>query len=141
MLNLQQKQSLQQKLSPQQIQYIKLLQLPTLALEQRIKAELESNPVLEEGMEEEDEIIQTEADESPTADAVDDRPDADQRDTEANSEDDFDWDEYLNNGDDLYGYKAQVDHSALEEDREIPMPARTTLAENLLDQIGLLSLN
>ncbi|MEL7362545.1 MAG: RNA polymerase factor sigma-54 [Bacteroidota bacterium] len=141
MLNLQQKQSLQQKLSPQQIQYIKLLQLPTLALEQRIKAELESNPVLEEGMEEEDEIIQTEADESPTAEAVEDRPDADQRDTEANSKDDFDWDEYLNNGDDLYGYKAQVDHSALEEDREIPMPARTTLAENLLDQIGLLSLN
>ncbi|RMF53856.1 MAG: RNA polymerase sigma-54 factor, partial [Bacteroidetes bacterium] len=49
MLNLQQKQTLQQKLSPQQIQYIKLLQLPTLALEQRIKAELEANPLLEEG--------------------------------------------------------------------------------------------
>ena len=40
MLNLRQSQSLQQKLSPQQIQYIKLLQLPTLALEQRIKAEI-----------------------------------------------------------------------------------------------------
>ena len=53
MLNLQQRQSLQQKLSPQQIQYIKLLQLPTLALEQRIKAEMEINPLLEEGMDEE----------------------------------------------------------------------------------------
>ena len=52
MLNLQQKQSLQQKLSPQQIQYIKLLQLPTLALEQRIKAEMEINPLLEEGEDE-----------------------------------------------------------------------------------------
>ena len=40
---------MQQRLSPQQIQYIKLLQLPTLALEQRIKQELEANPLLEEG--------------------------------------------------------------------------------------------
>ena len=45
---LSQKQTLSQKLSPQQIQYIKLLQLPTLALEQRIKEEMEQNPVLEE---------------------------------------------------------------------------------------------
>jgi RNA polymerase sigma-54 factor len=42
-----------QKLSPQQIQLMKLLQLPTLALEQRIKEELEANPALEEGNEEE----------------------------------------------------------------------------------------
>ena len=48
MLSLQQKFSLQQKLSPQQIQYQKLLQLNTLALEQRIKTELEMNPILEE---------------------------------------------------------------------------------------------
>ena len=46
MLNLQQRQSLQQKLSPQQIQYIKLLQLPTLALEQRIKTELDSTSIV-----------------------------------------------------------------------------------------------
>ena len=48
--NLSQKlqQGLSQKLSPQQLQYIKLLQLPTLALEQRIKEELEINPLLEE---------------------------------------------------------------------------------------------
>ena len=47
-LNQKQQQSLQQKLSPQQLQYIKLLQLPTIALEQRIKEEMEVNPVLEE---------------------------------------------------------------------------------------------
>ena len=46
-LNLQQR--LLQKLSPQQIQMIKLLELPTMQLEQRIKEELEVNPVLEEG--------------------------------------------------------------------------------------------
>ena len=47
---------LQQKLSPQQIQLMKLLQLPTVALEQRIKEEMESNPALDEGREEEEGI-------------------------------------------------------------------------------------
>ncbi|RYF58745.1 MAG: RNA polymerase sigma-54 factor, partial [Cytophagaceae bacterium] len=46
-------QSLQQKLSPQQIQFIKLLQIPTAELETRIEEELEINPALEEGMDEE----------------------------------------------------------------------------------------
>ena len=48
-------QSLQQKLSPQQIQFIKLLQVPTAELESRIEEELEDNPALEEGKEENDE--------------------------------------------------------------------------------------
>ena len=46
-------QSLQQKLSPQQIQFIKLLQVPTAELEGRIEEELEINPALEEGEEQE----------------------------------------------------------------------------------------
>ncbi|MEQ8813038.1 MAG: RNA polymerase sigma-54 factor, partial [Imperialibacter sp.] len=46
-------QSLSQKLSPQQIQFIKLLQVPTAELETRIEEELEINPALEEGKEEE----------------------------------------------------------------------------------------
>ncbi len=134
MLNLQQKQSLQQKLSPQQIQYIKLLQLPTLALEQRIKEELETNPVLEEG-EEEDEEILTDADEAPNAEAEA------AKEEERNSDDEFDWDEFLNAPDDLYGYKAQVDRSAEEEDRDIPMPAGTSMAERLREQVGMLHLD
>ena len=48
-------QSLQQKLSPQQIQFIKLLQVPTAELEGRIEEELEINPALEEGEEQEQE--------------------------------------------------------------------------------------
>ena len=134
MLNLQQKQSLQQKLSPQQIQYIKLLQLPTLALEQRIKAELETNPVLEEGEEEDElEIDGNEGDETPAAEAADDS-----REAEGDAEDEFDWDEFLNSPDDLYGYKARVDHSAEEDDREMPMPSRSTMAEQLRDQVHML---
>lgn len=129
MLNLRQSQSLQQKLSPQQIQYIKLLQLPTLALEQRIKAELESNPLLEEGEEEFE-------DDSPEADAKE-AEDA-QEEPDDKNDDEFDWDEFLNAPDDLYGYKAQVDHSAEEDDREAPMPATSSLADGLYDQVGLL---
>ena len=49
MLKQKLSQKLLQKLSPQQIQMIKLLEIPTLQLEQRIKKELEENPVLEEG--------------------------------------------------------------------------------------------
>ena len=130
MLNLRQKQSLQQKLSPQQIQYIKLLQLPTLALEQRIKAEMEQNPLLEEGEDEEE----TEFDEPAAAD--DDRA----SDDASSSDDEFDWDEFLNAPDDLYGYKAQVDHSAEEDERDLPMPSASSLAESLRDQVGLLDL-
>ena len=49
MLKQQLTQKLQQKLSPQQIQLMKLLQIPTAILDQRIKEELEANPALEEG--------------------------------------------------------------------------------------------
>src|SRR4051812_13639764 len=56
MLRQSQQQRLLQKLSPQQIQLMKMLQLPTMALEQRIKEELEANPALEEGEDQEEEI-------------------------------------------------------------------------------------
>ena len=49
MLRQQLSQRMLQKLSPQQIQLMKLLQIPTATLEQRIKEELEANPALEEG--------------------------------------------------------------------------------------------
>ena len=142
MLNLHQKQSLQQKLSPQQIQYIKLLQLPTLALEQRIKAELESNPLLEEGMEEEElkteDTEDTETQETASEEAAETEQ---QQEPEASKEDDYDWEEFINTSDDLYGYKARVDHSDEEDDREMPMPARMSMTEHLSDQLSFLNLN
>lgn len=51
MLKQQLQQKLQQKLSPAQIQVIKMLEIPTLELEERIRQEIEENPVLEEGPE------------------------------------------------------------------------------------------
>jgi len=141
MLNLQQKQSLQQKLSPQQIQYIKLLQLPTLALEQRIKAEMEINPLLEEGAGEEIEeaVNEEEArdEESEEAQAAQEKETRD----EERKEEEYDWDEYLNSAEDLYGYKARVDDSDDEDRREMPLPAGVSMAEHLYDQLAFLDLN
>jgi RNA polymerase sigma-54 factor len=129
MLNLQQRQSLQQKLSPQQIQYIKLLQLPTLALEQRIKTEIESNPLLEEGVDE-DEQEQAGTEAKDTAETAESKKE----------EDDYNWEELLPDADDLYGYKARVDTSDEEERREIPMAAGTSMAEHLTTQLAFLGL-
>jgi RNA polymerase sigma-54 factor len=142
MLHLSQRQSLQQKLSPQQIQYIKLLQLPTLALEQRIKAEMEQNPLLEEGPDEELQEIENQEESTETPEG-DEMPEADEiKEAEKDKqEDEYDWDEYLNSADDLYGYKAQVDRSAEEEERDMPMPSRETLADHLDEQIGFLNLS
>src|SRR5690606_3126422 len=136
MLNLQQKQSLQQKLSPQQIQYSKLRQLPTPALGQRIKAELEANPLLEEGDELETEERATEEEVRENADET--TEEAEQQ--ESAEENEYDWEEYLNNPDDLYGYKARVDQSDEEDRREIPIPAATTMTEHLTDQLSFLDL-
>ncbi|MCB0720339.1 MAG: RNA polymerase factor sigma-54 [Bacteroidetes bacterium] len=144
MLNLQQRQSLQQKLSPQQIQYIKLLQLPTLALEQRIKAELEINPLLEEGLDEEEEELeqQSEMDDSQVADSSEQsEQEGETLDGETVEEDEYNWEEFLDSTEDLYGYKAQVDNSEEEEQREIPLPDQVSMAEHLRQQILFLDFN
>ena len=60
-------QSLQQKLSPQQIQFIKLLQVPTAELEARVEEELESNPALEEGEDKRDDDDQDEGEYAETS--------------------------------------------------------------------------
>ena len=130
MLDLQQRQKLGQKLSPQQIQYIKLLQLNTLDLEQRIKEEMEENPLLEEGKTEAERLEEERA-----------TPEAEEREElESDPDEEFDVEDLLNASDDLYGYKAQPDYGRDEDDREAPMPATTTLAERLLDQLTFLDL-
>src|SRR5512136_2052593 len=94
MLNLSLQHKMMMKLSPQQVQYLKMLQLPTLALEQKIKAELEMNPLLEEGFDEEQETTQ----EEPETKA--EEPEADRE----PKEDEYSIDDYMN--DDQAGYKA-----------------------------------
>ena len=131
MLELQQKQELKQKLSPQQIQYIKLLQLNTLDLEQRIKEELEENPLIEEGLAEEEQTA--EEVEEATAEEMENELDTD--------EEEFDVEDLLNSTDDLYGYKANPNYGGDDDDdRERPMPAAKSLTERLDEQLSFLDL-
>jgi RNA polymerase sigma-54 factor len=135
-------QQLQQKLSPQQIQFIKLLQVPTAELESRIEEELEINPALEEGdqdnQESEPEInndSDDDSDKGDDSDKVDDQP-------ESSSDDEIDIKDYLR--DDDYGsYKTQGDGNGDddEDDREMPMPGSSSLHESLLSQLDFLGLD
>jgi RNA polymerase sigma-54 factor len=142
MLNLSQRQTLQMKLTPQQVQYLQLLQLPILALEQRIKAELEMNPLLEEANEMEQVQEQTDA---KTADSgeVPGTPEATAAEARAEATADreageFSIEDYMN--DDSYGYKAGTASGGQEEREEIPQPAEQTLVQKLHDQVALLDL-
>ncbi len=131
MLNLSQRQSQQQRLSPQQIQYIKLLQLPTLALEQRIKAEMEINPLLEEGEDLPEEMTDEASEEQDFDDVVAENDTA---------EDEYEWEELMDQGDDLYGYKACVDNGNDEDRKETPMVSLSNMVDVLRDQLSFLNL-
>ncbi len=130
MLTLSQKLSQQQKLSPQQIQYQKLLQLNTLALEQRIKTELELNPILEEVLEESVELTQDSNDKDSTSETEDEFEDY--------SKDEFELEDFMNDSD------IDSDRLNRSKDDEIyqPLtPARESLSEHLRNQLNMLSLN
>ncbi|MGK7368897.1 MAG: RNA polymerase factor sigma-54 [Candidatus Halalkalibacterium sp. M3_1C_030] len=134
---MNQKQSQQQRLSPQQIQYIKLLQLPTLALEQRVEEELEMNPVLEEA-EPEDRVDQQEL--NPGEEWEDkNKEDVDPVD----QNEDIDWDEFMHNteydGNEYSG--SYSGSSGNEEWRDLPDPYHESLLEELEQQVGLLDLD
>ena len=121
MLKQSLQQKLLQKLSPQQIQLMKLLQVPTLELEARIKQELEANPALEEGVEKEETLDDLDLQEQEQSEALDD----------------FDFDEYLD--DETPDYQLSVrNHGADVEDRDIPLGSGATFRELLSDQLGLL---
>ena len=126
MLSLHQKMSLQQKLSPQQIQYQKLLQLNTMALEQRIKTELELNPVLEETLDEEFELTEDQKEDS-SEDTVDD----------TDNSDDFDVEDYMNDGD---LDNDRMNKSPDDEDNRPIAPSRISPSERLVDQLHVLDL-
>jgi RNA polymerase sigma-54 factor len=124
-------QQLQQKLSPQQIQFIKLLQVPTAELESRIEEELEINPALEEAEPDHaDESSEEPVQESEQEESPDDQ-----------SNDEPDISDYLKD-DDFGSYKTQSDNGDDEEDdREIPYATGSTLQENLLTQLGFIGLD
>ncbi len=120
--NLQQK--LLQKLSPQQIQMIKLLELPTLQLEQRIKKELEENPALDEGSEDEDDY------------SADENQDND--DPQNEDDDEFSFEEYIGDDDEIPSYRLNANNTSKDDEhRDIPFSSAKSFHEHLSDQLML----
>jgi RNA polymerase sigma-54 factor len=129
MLKQRLQQKLLQKLSPQQIQMIKLLEVPTLQIEQRIKKELEENPALEEGSDEEDVLVNTEDSEEQY-----DENDVDQE--------EFTLDDYIEE-DDIPEYRLQTSNFSKEDEKrnEIPFSVGSSFHEHLESQLNLRDLS
>ena len=120
MLKQRLQQKLLQKLSPQQIQMIKLLEIPAIQLEQRIKKELEENPVLEEGNEEPF-AEQEEAKEEEAGD----------------QQEEFSLEDYMQD-DEIPSYRFNAQNYSSDEKREeIPFSLGTSFREQLKSQLGL----
>lgn len=138
MLSLQQRLALQQKLSPQQIQYQKLLQLNTLALEQRIKTELELNPILEEILDEDYELTQEENEDSEEVEEAKTADDADEERYDS-KDDEFDIEDYMNESESEHEFD-KLNRSKDDEKIQPIAPQRKTLRESLIDQLHMLDL-
>ncbi|WP_282122862.1 RNA polymerase factor sigma-54 [Algibacter mikhailovii] len=117
---------LSQKLSPQQIQLMKLIQLPTQAFEQRLKQELEENPALEGGKE--DTQNDLDADLDNTAE--------DLNDNETINTEDINVDEYLSD-DEIPDYRTQANnYSPDDEEKSMPYAAGTSFTQHLINQLN-----
>ncbi|MBC7950024.1 MAG: RNA polymerase factor sigma-54 [Chitinophagaceae bacterium] len=132
-------QKLLQKLSPQQIQLMKLLQVPTANLEERIKEELEENPALE--LDEE----KHEDGSDDMKDEFNDAPEAEYEEKDGGEDEyqDIDVSEYVRDGDDdVADYKLRDDNYPEDDDKkQLPFKTETSFYELLLDQLGLLKLD
>ncbi len=128
MLKQSLQQRLQQKLSPQQIQLMKLIQLPTQAFEQKLAQEIEENPALESGKDDQDEFQDSDQDEY------------DDEGTE-NIETEINIDDYLSD-DEIPNYKLQANnYSADDEDSRIPYSGGITFNQHLINQLNTYSVN
>jgi RNA polymerase sigma-54 factor len=124
MLKQRLQQKLLQKLSPQQIQMIKLLEIPTMQLEQRIKKELEDNPVLEEGSVEDNMYSEEE----------------ENQDNINGDQDEFTFEDYLNE-EDIPSYRLMTRNYSKDDRKEnIPFSVGITFHDFLESQLGLRSL-
>ena len=121
-----------QKLSPQQIQLMKLIQLPTLAFEEKIKQEIEENPALDSGKDSDDSY-----DYESDTDSTNDYDDSGNETIET----DINIDEYLSD-DEMPNYKLQANnYSSDDEEKNIPYAAGTSFNQHLKSQLSTFSLN
>ena len=122
---------LSQKLSPQQIQLMKLIQLPTQAFEQRLLEEMNENPALESGTEDDEIYDNDEFNNDDTNDEFDDYDDTESEDTS-----DINIDEYLSS-DETPDYKTQANnYSDDDEDKSLPFAAPVSFHQDLINQLN-----
>lgn len=129
-------QKLLQKLSPQQIQLMKLLQIPTVSIEQRVRQEIEENPALEFDETEEKETISDDTKED--LEIVETEPDGSE-----DEYDNIDISEYVSDGDDeIADYKLRDEnYPADDENKVIPIKSQISFYDLLRNQLGLLNLD
>jgi RNA polymerase sigma-54 factor len=141
-------QKMLQKMAPQQIQLMKLLQVPTAVLEQRIKEEMEENPALEEGdfqeefdggdaSTDQDDLYDAESSKSETDGETDELPDYEK-------DNPLEFSDYLNEyiADDEASYKTRGDsYNNDEEDRRLPIAIENTFHDYLEQQVGMMELD
>ena len=132
MVQISQRLLLQQKQSPQQVLLSTLLQLPVLRLEQRIKQELELNPLLEIETDIEQELEQKESD---TDEANEEEEEEEETKEE---EEEIDWEEILN---DENNFEIKQPRERKEEEIDRPEPAPVTLMDHLFEQLHLAPLS
>jgi RNA polymerase sigma-54 factor len=127
MLKQRLQQKLQQRLSPQQIQMIKLLEIPAMQLEQRIKEELEINPMLEELSSEENNTVELEPEE---------------KENKEDNNDEFSLEDYYSEDEYIPSYKLSTSNYSSDDKRsDIPFSVGSTFHEYLESQLGELQLN
>lgn len=115
-------QKMDQRLSPQQIQLMKLLQVTTMELESRVQEEIEENPALEKGKEEEEDEFSNEEDKEEV------------------EEEKFDISDYID--DDVADYKTQISNTSKDdEDKAVPISSGKSFQQRLSDQLHLRKLN
>ena len=132
MLSQRLQQKLSIKLSPQQILLMKLLQIPTVGIEQRIKQEIEENPALETESQDDDTSVNDDYDDdkSESEDFEDDEF--------VNKEDEFDLEDYLHDEDDTPYYKLNANnYSPDDKHHEIPFSSGMSFHDLLKQQLGV----
>ncbi|HEX5554711.1 MAG TPA: RNA polymerase factor sigma-54 [Chitinophagaceae bacterium] len=140
MMRQTQQQKMLQKLSPQQIQLVKLLQIPTASLEERVKEEMEENPALEfaENANEEDEFSADNNNETPEA-----KEENAEEEAPAEEVDNIDLSDYLSDGDDeVADYRTRDNnYPDPDENHTIPIRVESTFHDHLMSQLSMLQLS
>ncbi len=159
MLKQKLEQKLLQKLSPQQIQLMKLLQVPAMALEDRIKQEIESNPALEEGGDDEDEIENMSVEDDYDVDNEEEDINIDGSDKKEKTEDydtaerdesefetkknketddnEFSFSDYVDDDEYIPAYKLNADNDQDEQRKDIPYSDNISFQDFLISQLGI----